>query len=29
MVILGENTSWGLEAGIADVKWIMKQWRFY
>ena len=24
MVILGENASWGMEAGIADIKWIMK-----
>ena len=24
MVILGENTSWGMEAGLADIKWIMK-----
>jgi hypothetical protein len=24
MVILGENASWGMDAGIADIKWIMK-----
>jgi len=24
MLVLGENTSWGMEAGIADIKWIMK-----
>ena len=23
MVILGENASWGMDAGIADIKWIM------
>ena len=23
MIILGENTSWGMEAGLADIKWIM------
>ena len=24
MIILGENTSWGMEAGLADIKWIIK-----
>lgn len=24
MIVLGENASWGMEAGIADIKWIMK-----
>jgi hypothetical protein len=24
MVVLGGNASWGMEAGIADIKWIMK-----
>ncbi len=24
MVVLGKNASWGIEAGIADIKWIMK-----
>ena len=24
MVVLGNNASWGMEAGIADIKWIMK-----
>ena len=24
MVILGENASWGMDAGISDIKWIMK-----
>ena len=24
MVILGENTSWGMEAGLADIRWISK-----
>ena len=24
MVILGENTSWGIESGLADIKWIVK-----
>ena len=22
MIVLGENASWGLEAGLADIKWI-------
>lgn len=24
MIVLGENTSWGMESGLADIKWIMK-----
>lgn len=24
VVVPGENASWGMEAGIADIKWIMK-----
>lgn len=24
MIVLGENASWGMEAGLADIKWIIK-----
>jgi len=24
MIVLGENASWGMGAGLADIKWIMK-----
>lgn len=24
MIVLGENASWGMKSGLADIKWIMK-----
>ena len=24
MIVLGEHTSWGIEAGVADIKWIIE-----